>query len=306
MVHRKKIRLRFQRARHRSVSRQSRQSSPRQIRSIKSVRQTRQKQTRPTRQTRSVTKSTIVRPYRASSSHIKKHIKLSRSLQTQSQQPQPVMNTPIHSVPSNYPFYVYVIGDSHSTWGWDGAPSNFIHNWLGPKLMYSVSKDGFKSVWKNIKSFGRNDVIVLCFGEIDMRCHVIKQRNSRKLSVDVILNELVRSYMSALNSVFVPRLKNRNQIIVRSVLPQRASINCVEYCPCGSIADRVKSTIQVNKKLAAECMKNGFQFADITPYYSNPDGSFDVNKSDNNVHIGKHATQKNIQTVVDLLKNIKS
>jgi len=101
---------------------------------------------------------------------------------------------------------IHTFGDSHSYFGWDNIPNVKIHH-LGPKLCYSIGRDGINiKDNSNVCSFGKNgitikdnavvkenDVVIFCFGEIDCRCHVhkyITPTNTSKQNSITIMNKL--------------------------------------------------------------------------------------------------------------------
>ena len=136
---------------------------------------------------------------------------------------------------------VHTIGDSHSFFSFSPIP--FVHkedsfprffnydfyhhdkamsiefalNWIGARTMHWAGKDGSNFV--NLKNFGvqENDCIVFVFGEIDARCHILKQAEKQNISIDEIITKLGDAYLAMI-------LNNKNQYnnlhgIIFAVLP---------------------------------------------------------------------------------------
>jgi hypothetical protein len=71
---------------------------------------------------------------------------------------------------------IHAIGDSHVKLNFGGDPRIVVHH-LGPVTMRAVSKDGRNNI--SLKELGivDGDSVIWCFGEIDVRCHIIRQRD---------------------------------------------------------------------------------------------------------------------------------
>ena len=89
---------------------------------------------------------------------------------------------------------IHTIGDSHSVHPWNKIDNIIIHH-QGPKLCYSIGRDGINLTNLNIKE---NDLLIFCFGEIDCRCHIIKYITETKTYKDII-DEIVNNYFIAIH-----------------------------------------------------------------------------------------------------------
>ena len=183
---------------------------------------------------------------------------------------------------------LHTYGDSHASehGGWTkiNVPNVKIKtNWLGPKLMYSFSRDKKKVVY-NIKP---NDIICFCFGEIDCRCHVNKFEPNWKETID----ELVKSYFETIkinvgkhapSKVYVynvvPPIEREHPdnlwMIGKSALPA-----------LGTDVDRQLYTKYMNNKLKEYCDLNNFYFFNVYDKYVDDKGFLITELSDNNCHI---------------------
>lgn len=111
---------------------------------------------------------------------------------------------------------IHVVGDSHAVFCFTGKKSGNINdfsykdhtvqfsiNWLGPITMHRIGRDGLSFL--NITQFNviENDIMIFVFGEIDVRCHIGKQRDFGGRNMDEILQCLVKNYCETI-------IKNRS------------------------------------------------------------------------------------------------
>ena len=120
---------------------------------------------------------------------------------------------------------IHIIGDSHGSFCFSNNPSTtpsnehsffeydhnnrcqkvqFHINCFVSKTMYSVGRDGLNGI--NLKNFDvkEDDVAVFVFGEIDARCHIGKQRDTKNLNLDEVIESLAQSFMTTIQ-------KNKSQ-----------------------------------------------------------------------------------------------
>ena len=184
----------------------------------------------------------------------------------------------IHSLSSA----IHVIGDSHVR-EFTGIPGCVLHH-LGPILMHRIGRDGLKAV--NLVNLGvqEGDTAVYATGEIDIRCHVLKQRDMKGRLLEEILDGLADRYIQTI-------LSNRQQyrslhcIVYNVIPPLRSGAFNPEYPVYGSIEDRVAAAKLLNAILKQKCEEQGIAFLDVYDAYSEGDGSLSVPYSDGNVHI---------------------
>ena len=143
---------------------------------------------------------------------------------------------------------------------------------IGPALAYNLNKYGTKTAAREKIEYLINNFIppngrlLFCFGEIDIRVHVIKQSEKKKVPVIDIIENIVDNYMAFLKS-----LKGGHEIIVwGSVAQQSDDIPIdVNYPRYGSMISRNQATELYNKILKVACDENGFTFVSIFPFLVN-------------------------------------
>lgn len=177
---------------------------------------------------------------------------------------------------------VHVFGNSHA-----GAfleiPGCVVH-FLGARTMHRMGRDGIQFL--DLKQHGILDGanVVFAFGEIDVRCHIGKQRDLTNRSVDEIIDTLVVNFIRTIqqNCLFYHTLSP----IVYSVTPPSLGIDFPDLFPIyGSLEDRVVITRKLNQRLFEVCSENDIPFLDVYDDYSNEDGTLNLNLSHDTVHI---------------------
>lgn len=176
---------------------------------------------------------------------------------------------------------VHVIGDSHSM--------EFFHipgckvYWLGPITMHRVGRDGL--CFLNIKNLQilEGQTVVFAFGEIDVRCHIGKQRDQQVRNLDEIIETLAIQY---LHTILLNKAQYKDlTCIVYSVTPPTNQEFNPSFPFYGTLQDRIFIAKKLNARLAELCEQTGLEFLDVYQDYANIDGSLNPVYSDGGVHI---------------------
>jgi hypothetical protein len=177
---------------------------------------------------------------------------------------------------------IHTFGDSHSYHGWGGIP-NVLNHHLGPKLCFSIGRDGI-----NIKdgyNVNNGDTVIFSFGEIDCRCHIHKHitaSNDYKQIIDSIVADYIKQIQKA-----VQMLSNIKTVIY-NVVPTIQKYNTYEnpeYPYLGTDEERKAYVLYFNDKLQQKCIECNFIFFDVYKNYIDSDGFLNKSLSDGNVHI---------------------
>ena len=209
---------------------------------------------------------------------------------------------------------VHIFGDSHASWmfsnghqgkeyaehsyyefkmGEDTVFVPFVITWLGPVTMHRIGRDGI-----SYEGIQNEDVVVLVSGEIDVRCHIGKQRDEQGRGLDEIICTLVRDYIAVL--LKIRSLKSNITAVVSMVVPP-TDINLNPVFPYyGTLDDRINITRKLNNRLKKECEVNGIYFVDKYDFYSTQHGDLRADIAEpGNIHI---AYQKPMQdALLDLI-----
>ena len=195
---------------------------------------------------------------------------------------------------------VHVFGDSHSSYLFSNGHQGrlylersyyqfqhlneslylpFVIHWLGPITMYRIGRDGISC--NEIKD---NDIVVFVSGEIDARCHIGKQRDKYKRSLEEVIETLVRNYVAAILKL---RDAYNNLTCVVSMIVPPTDVTFNPHFPYyGSLEDRIQVTRLLNKKLEREYSLNNIYFVDKYNEYCTEYGDLRSDISEpGNVHV---------------------
>lgn len=81
--------------------------------------------------------------------------------------------------------------------------SKFVMHPLGPTLAYNFveGSDSYETAKKIIEEITEGDAAIICLGEIDMRCHVLKQCDIQKKPFIRIVNEIGTRYVNSIKKL---------------------------------------------------------------------------------------------------------
>lgn len=161
---------------------------------------------------------------------------------------------------------VYVVGDSHA--------SIFL-----PKLielpcksttMYSASTDGIL----NFSNVDDNSVVVLSFGEIDVRCR-IHQQVEKNRNIDEIVDEIVSKFSNALREQC--KIHNKNLIFVFYSGPPISDVpnspDNPEFPRRGTRKQRIFYQKKLFERISQECHNNpNMLFLDVHEMFATREG----------------------------------
>ncbi len=196
---------------------------------------------------------------------------------------------------------IHVFGDSHSTCCFgsglipEGTTSNHaiaydqkttlnlaVHH-LGPRTMHRIGRDGLAILNFKKHNIQNDDVVVLTFGEIDVRCHIGKQHDETKRDLDEILNTLVNNYMRTIN-LNRAQYANVSCVIMETMPPSKDGFN-PNYPFWGTLADRANITKKLNARLLEACCEHNILYLPMHDLYANSDGTLNMTLSDGCVHV---------------------
>lgn len=190
---------------------------------------------------------------------------------------------------------VHVIGDSHCN-EFKGYPCVF--NYLGPITMHRVGRDGLDIV--NFKNFciEEEDIVVLAFGEIDVRCHIGKQHHEYQRNFNEIIETLLVNYFNTilLNKSFYEKIT----VVTYTVTPPITEALNVNYASYGPVEERVFISRLLNEQLRLFSQNFDCKIIDVYDLYSDCNGILIPELSDGNVHI---STTSN-KPILDFLEEI--
>jgi hypothetical protein len=129
-----------------------------------------------------------------------------------------------------------------------------------------------------------DDVVILCFGEIDCRCHVHVQAALPGRSLDEVVQTLADRYLDRVVSLDV----HGARVGVLSATPPTTAARTAgnpDFPVAGTDAQRAAYTRQLNLRLQVGCSRRGLLYVDTHSQYQDANGMLDVALADWNVHI---------------------
>lgn len=136
---------------------------------------------------------------------------------------------------------------------------------LGAVLAYSLSKTGTREKGRE-KMLQKLSVlspdqhsILLCFGEIDCRTHLLRQAELKGLKLSKVIDICLDNYFS-----MVIEIKNKGfQLFVWNAIPTTYSNNSPEYPNFGTHKERNECTALFNRMAENRCNEIGVVFINI-------------------------------------------
>jgi len=156
------------------------------------------------------------------------------------------------------------IGDSHSLFF---SNLNYIKiNHIGPVTAYNLMKEnsttrGREIFYDFLKTENSNDTaLLLSFGEIDLRVHVVKASLRDSISIKESAINTAKRY-----TMFIDEILNLGWTILvqgPSANGEERALN-LDYPYSGSIVERNQATIIFNNELENYCKQNSILFASL-------------------------------------------
>jgi|GEM_PF-1728005 len=171
---------------------------------------------------------------------------------------------------------IHCIGDSHASFfsGFDaiqpGYPERSSNKYpffrgyrLGSVLAYSLTnlntkEKGRERLLDIIGQLPKGATILMCFGEIDCRCHLLKQADLQNKSLPEIIDLCVHRYFQVIDELIGLGFR----LMVWNVIPS-ANSNNIEYPTYGSMEERNRCSMMFNAVVKQECEKRGLVFLSI-------------------------------------------
>jgi len=193
---------------------------------------------------------------------------------------------------------IYTLGDSHASKSYTFAGIDYVHcNWIGPVTMESVGKSrgnhsSSELLDEILQSYNIdvNDVVILCFGEIDSRC-IINPRIVNGENEDDVINSLVLNFINTIIN------SNHKIFWILSITPpvyKNVDSENTGFPFRGKDEERSRYTKKMNTKLRMECERLHIPFVDVYDYYTDELGMLREEIIKDYVHIGDSGYVKNV------------
>ncbi|MCZ4244697.1 SGNH/GDSL hydrolase family protein [Pedobacter punctiformis] len=172
---------------------------------------------------------------------------------------------------------IHFIGDSHSSFfsgvniiqpeypfSSNDTISYFRTYRLGPVLAYSLSSNnttcrGREKLFQVIDTLPKKSNIVLCFGEIDCRYHLLFQSAKKKIPLEDVINDCLNNYFKTVLEI----RKLSYNVGIWGAIPTSYFNNNPLFPSYGTHLDRNRCTKIFNTKLESLCEQHGIIFFSI-------------------------------------------
>lgn len=218
------------------------------------------------------------------------------------------------------PAVIHCIGDSHVSFfgGQDviqpdwPEPSDdlldcFVTHHIGPALAYNLSRTGTQTRGRE-KLFEvlaqvapRNETVLLCFGEIDCRAHVLKQAAKRAVPVETVVAECLEQYFQVVREVMARGV----QVIVYNAVPSaisrtRKSKREDDYVAVGDWRARNRALREFNAGAKQRCADSGAKFLETFPALVNESGRAVSWYYFDTIHLSQRAMPLTLRALAEL------
>jgi len=171
---------------------------------------------------------------------------------------------------------------------------------IGPATAYNLkSKVPLLNEILNKTFYLKKDFVLFCFGEVDIRAHLIKQSILQEKKVDEIVLECVTKYINAIKLVSP---KRKIQKAVFAPIASWSDEKPYDGPSYGSNLERNRITRIFNNTLEKMCNQNNIKFVSIFEDMLNKDGTTDSNFLDD-WGSGIHLNQSAMPIIIDRLKS---
>lgn len=181
---------------------------------------------------------------------------------------------------------LHTIGDSHAWAPYLNISGTKVHH-LGPVTMKRIGHPSENLLLDTFASIRPKptaaDTVLLCFGEIDIRCWIHVYVTQRKREPEGLLREWTAAYLDKSLAIASAGPK----VAIQAIVPprtDRAPAN-PNFPYTGSDAERAEYTRLANRLLEEGCRQRGLLFVDAYTPYTDGYGMMRPDLVDSSVHI---------------------
>ncbi len=173
---------------------------------------------------------------------------------------------------------------------------------IGPATAYNLeTKIDHLNKVLNRTFYIKNSYVLFCFGEVDIRAHLIKQSKLQNKDVESIVAQCIDRYISAIKKVN-PIRKIRKAVF--APIASWSDEKPYDGPSFGSNIERNQVTIMFNQYLEKKCEENNIIFISIFKEMLNKDGTTNPDYLDD-FGTGIHLNQQSMPIILDKLKENK-
>lgn len=171
---------------------------------------------------------------------------------------------------------------------------------LGPTLAYSLASENTRTrgreklfeIVHKLKGAGAH--LLLCFGEIDCRYHLLKQSEQQQRPIDAVVKECTRRYTSVVDEI---RPFFSGDIYIYNVIPSSREEIVAEFPTYGTCEERNHVSRLFNQNLATYCEQTGVHFVSIFDVLLASDGLTNMDYYMDQIHLSQKAQPLVMETL---------
>lgn len=171
---------------------------------------------------------------------------------------------------------------------------------LGPFLAYSLTRPRHRAraaLREALQSVKPGDRIVLCFGEIDCRCHVVRIAKSRGQTIPRAAGELAEAYVHSMCTL----LKDYQPVFWCASPTTASRVESGEFPTVGTFSQRRAATRAFNAGVAREADICGAIVVDVSAQVSSRDGKPLAKYFPDSVHLGPPALPLAVRALTEAI-----
>lgn len=218
---------------------------------------------------------------------------------------------------------IHCIGDSHASFFsgsdeiqpvWPDKSRDYIPSFrsyrLGPVTAYNLcnsgsSTHGREKLFEVLKTLPAGSNVLLCFGEIDCRVHLLKQSELQNRLPEEVVGECVRRYFEVIKEVVILGYK----VLVWGPIPSSSDevVSDPEFPVFGNNSERNRVTKIFNeslKKMILEFANPNLRFVSIFSQLSDESGKTRFAFYNDKIHLSQRAMPLAIRSILEVLPEI--
>jgi hypothetical protein len=176
----------------------------------------------------------------------------------------------------------------------------FTHH-LGSRTMHFAGRPGALVTEATRCGVKAGDAVVWVFGEIDVRCHIVRQQAEHGRTSDDVIAKLATDYIDGI--LEVQRVLELARSVVFAPIPplDNPGYTSEDFPVFGSIAERIEASRQLRATLSTLCDRHGILLLDVSAHYESARGDLRWELSDHFCHIGSGSQAPAVEALYDLL-----
>lgn len=176
----------------------------------------------------------------------------------------------------------------------------FTH-YLGSRTMHFAGRSGALLTEATRCGVKAGDAVVWVFGEIDARCHIVRQQAEHGRTSDDVIGTLATDYIDGIREVQRVLKVGRNVVFAPVPPLDNPGYTSEDFPVFGTIAERIDANRQLRVALATLCDRHGILFLDVSADYASARGDLRWELSDHFCHIASGSQAASVEALYELL-----